>query len=44
MINKLLDLGLGEGTFGKIALGINVEEGGVAANGHGSAVLLFNRG
>lgn len=44
MVNKLLDLGLGEGTFGKIALGINVEEGGVAADGHGSAVLLFNRG
>ena len=42
VVNNLLNLRLSEGTTSKIALYIDVQEGGVTANGHCSTILLFN--
>ena len=42
VVNNLLNLRLSKRTTSKIALCIDVQEGGVATNGHCSAILLFN--
>ena len=42
MVNNLLNLGLSEGATSKITLCIDIQEGGVTTNGHGSTILLFN--
>ena len=41
VVNNLLNLRFSEGATSKIALCIDVQEGGVATNGHCSAILLF---
>ena len=41
VVNNLLNLRLSEGTTSKIALCIDVQEGGVTTNGHCSTILLF---
>ena len=42
VVNNFLNLRLSKGTTSKIALCIDVQEGGVATNGHCSTILLFN--
>jgi len=44
LVDELLRGRLGKDALGKVALDVNVEEGGDAADGHGGAVLLFDGG
>ena len=43
VVHELLDLLLGEGAAGEVALSVDVDEGRGAAHGHGGAVLLLHR-
>ena len=44
VVDDLLRLGLGDDAVSEVALGVDVQERGVAADGHGGAVLLLDRG
>ena len=44
VVHKLLNLLLGEGAGGQVPLGVDVQEGGGAAQAHGRAVLLLDGG
>ena len=44
VVDQLLRLRLGERALGEVALEVDVEEGGGAAERHGRAVLLLDRG
>ena len=43
MVYKFLNLFLGINAVFQVPLGVDVQEGGGAAQGHGGAVLLLNR-
>ena len=43
MVYKFLNLFLGINAAFQVPLGVDVQEGGGAAQGHGGAVLLLNR-
>ena len=44
MIDDLLDLAFGIAALGQILFGVDIQEGGDPADGHGGAVLLLDRG